>query len=305
MGHTVEGGEARPQLDLLVADQRRGVDGDVGVERGPGRGEGQGLTRVGRTVIARPEGRGDLVPGPHRAHRDPVGDGLRHGDDVGPDSRVLEAEPGAGPGESGLDLVEDQQDPALVAQLPHPPQVVVGGRVDPSLALDRLEKDRTHLGTEGPLELVEIVPRDVAEPLRQRLEGLVLLRLSGCRQRGQRAAVERTQRTHHAVTAPTLVLPGQLDGRLVGLRTRVLEEHLPVTQVEEFADPLGHRGLVLVGEEVGGVGEHPRLRADGLGDGRMSVAECGDREPTQEIEMAATLPVPQFRAGTLHEQAGW
>ena len=109
----------------------------------------------------------------------------------GRDAEVLEAEPLAGAPEAGLHLVDHEQQAALVAQAAHALEVLGGGRVDAALALHRLEQHRGDRRVDGRLERVEVVPGDVAEALGQGLEGLVLGRLAGGVQRGQRAAVER------------------------------------------------------------------------------------------------------------------
>ena len=51
---------------------------------------------------------GDVVAGPHRSDRHPVGDALGHRDHVGAHAGI-ETEPGTGYLHAGLHLVEDQQ----------------------------------------------------------------------------------------------------------------------------------------------------------------------------------------------------
>ena len=85
-------------------------------QHGPGRGRRQGLAAERGAVVAGAEGVGHVVAGPAGADGHAVAQGLGHGDDVGPDAVVLEAEPPAGAAEAGLDLVDDQQHAALVAQ---------------------------------------------------------------------------------------------------------------------------------------------------------------------------------------------
>ncbi len=57
-------------------------------------------------------------PGHHHARRDAAGQRLGAGQDVGHDATMLVREPLARPPHAGLDLVEDQEHPALVAELP-------------------------------------------------------------------------------------------------------------------------------------------------------------------------------------------
>ena len=64
------------------------------------------------------EGVVDLALHEHRAHRDDaVGDALGGGHDVGRDAEIVGGERRAEAAEAGDDLVEDQQDAVLVADL--------------------------------------------------------------------------------------------------------------------------------------------------------------------------------------------
>lgn len=158
-------------------------------------------------------------------------------------------EPGAASAETGLDLVDHEQHAALVAQPPHPGEILGGGRIHAALALDRLEEYRRDGRVDRRGERVEVFPRDVAESLRQRLERLVLRRLAGRVQRRERAPVERTVRTDDHVTAVPAEAPRQLERALVGLGTGVGEEHL-ATAAQQAVDRRCERTVVLVREQV-------------------------------------------------------
>ena len=109
-----------------------------------------GLPPKVRGVHPRLEHLGDLGLGDHHARRDAAGEGLGAGQDVGLDAVVLVGEPLAGAAHAGLDLVEDQQHAALVAQLAQPGEVIRRRDVDAALALDRLDQDRGRLVVERP-----------------------------------------------------------------------------------------------------------------------------------------------------------
>ena len=64
----------------------------------------------------------------------------------GSHAEVLEAEPPARPAETGLDLVDHEQDAPLGAELAHRAQVVRGGHDHAGLAHDRLDQDGGHPG---------------------------------------------------------------------------------------------------------------------------------------------------------------
>ena len=107
--------------------------------------------------------------------------------------------------------------------LTHGPHVFRRGRVHATFALYRLEHHRRDALVEGAAERVDVVEEHLAETFRQRLEGLLFLRLAGGRQRGERAPVERSVRGEHVETVtPTVrlaVAPRELDRALVGLGT--------------------------------------------------------------------------------------
>ena len=122
-------------------------------------------------MITRPEGLGDVVASPDRPDRHAVRDALRHGDDVGLHPGVLESEPGTRATHACLDFVHDEQNAALVTDLPNPAEVVVVGIVHATFGLNRFEDHTADLGGQASFELVEIVPHHMAEPFRQRCNG--------------------------------------------------------------------------------------------------------------------------------------
>ena len=157
-----------------------------------------------------------------------------------------------GPTQAGLDLVGDEEQVTLVAERTHRPEVLGGGRVDPALALDRLEQHPDDRGVDGGLERLDVVPGDVAEALRERLEGLVLLGLAGRVQRRQGAPVEGAVGAHDDVTAVPTPPTGHLDGRLVRLGAGVGEED-PAPAAQETVELTRRLDVVLVAEQVGDV----------------------------------------------------
>ena len=72
----------------------------------------------------------------------PAAERLGAGEHVGPDRGLLVGPERPGPPDPGLDLVEDQQRADLVAGLAGRQQRLVADRVDPALALDRLDQHR-------------------------------------------------------------------------------------------------------------------------------------------------------------------
>ena len=145
-------------------------------------------------------------------------------------------------------------------------------------------------------ERVEVAERHLAEPGRQGLERLLLLRLTGGGERGERAAVERPERGEHVEAlrpAVGLAVPArELDRALVGLGARVGEEHAPAA-AEQRVELLGDARLHVVVVEVRDVQQRAGLIGDGVGDRGMRVPERGDREPAEEVEVLACPRCPR------------
>ena len=92
--------------------------------------------------------------------------------------------------------------------------------VDAALALDRLDQHAGDRTVDRAAHRIEIAPGHVPESLGHRLERLVLGRLTGGRERGQRPPVEAPEGADDRVAATTAVLAGELDGALVGFGAR-------------------------------------------------------------------------------------
>ena len=250
-------------------------------------------------MVARGEGARDLAARPAGADRHPVAERLCNRDDVGADRLVLEGEPPAGTAEPGLHLVENEQDATLVTQAPHGGEIAGRRDHDARLALDRLEENgHNRFGISRLLESGEIAIGDAAESLWERLEGLVLFRLAGGGERRQRASMERAEGGDDDVAIPAANSARELDGALVCLRAGVREEHLASRRraVADEAVQLAGEGLgELVEEQVRHVAEAMGLRRDGLGHAGVGMPEGHDRDPSQEVEIAAPLVVEQLR----------
>ena len=132
-------------------------------------GAGQRVAAEGRPMVARFE---DVCPGIRKARADghSAAQSLGQGHDVGRDAGVLVREPPAGATESGLDLVEDQEQVVAVAPLADALQVSGGRGDDADLAHHRFEHHRDRLVGGRGLDRGRVVEGDVDESVRQRLE---------------------------------------------------------------------------------------------------------------------------------------
>ncbi len=141
---------------------------------------------------------------------------------------MLIGEPAAGAAHSGLDLVQDQEHSALVAQLPKSGEVIRRGDIDAPLALDGFDENRGRLIVQDRGDRAQVVVGHVDEAGHHRLEADVILGLGRRRQRGIGPAVEAPLHGHD-LEPPVLVAisPRQLDGGLVGFGSAVAEKTLP------------------------------------------------------------------------------
>ena len=271
---------------------------------------------------------GHLGAGGDGAHGEAVGDALGHAHDVRLDAGALEAERGATAEEAGLDLVDDEQDALLVAEVGDGAQIVVGGRPDAALALDALEHDGADGAAAGSgvlhglAQRVDVVEVNGGKARRQRLEALVEDVLTGGGERGQRAAVEALVGAHDTRGAVELDLApaaGDLDGALVCLGARVTKEHAPggAGGALDVAGLVGHRGeqagdglcrlvAVLDVEVVAHLPEPLGLVAHGGHDGRMAVTQAGAANAAKEVQVVLAGGVSEHGAlcrDELHGQA--
>jgi len=133
-----------------------------------------------RGVLAGREGVAGGAARPAGADRHAVAEGLGEGDDVGLHAGgVLVPEPASGAAQAGLDLVEDEEGLALVAELADRCEVSGRGGLHSPFALDRFEEHGADPLVEAAGEGVDVAEGDVAEPGGERLERLVLLGLAG------------------------------------------------------------------------------------------------------------------------------
>ena len=87
----------------------------------------------------------DRRPGDDRAQRQPVGNPLGQAHDIAGDAPVFRSEHLSRSAHPALDLVKDEQDSMLIAELAQTRQEVGGRHNVAALALDRLDEDRRQL----------------------------------------------------------------------------------------------------------------------------------------------------------------
>lgn len=124
---------------VLLLDDFQGSDSDCA---------GQRVTSIGRTMSARLDSKHHIFAAQHAGHGvHATGDGLAQQHHVRLDAAPLVAEQLAGAGNTGLNLIADQQDVVLVAQGSGLLQVILVGDNNACLALNGLHQEGGEVGT--------------------------------------------------------------------------------------------------------------------------------------------------------------
>ena len=277
-----------------------------------GCGAGQGVAAVG---TAQATGQGCVHDGgatDHPGERQAAGQALGYRHQVGLDAGLLEGEEAAGTAEAGLDLVSDEDDTVLVAQRAQPLEEFHRCRTEAAVALYRFDQDGGHLvrgdlggehfaqAGQGLLGVHAVEGIRVGRVIDVAGEGAEVL-LVGLGEAGQgyaqqRAAMEAAAEGDHP--RPLGMGTGDLDGVLHrfgpgGQQQRLVG--LPIA--DQGVEAAGQFQVGLVGHHLEtGVGDLPDLAADGLHHPRVIVADVEHADAADEIEVAATIHVPDFAA---------
>jgi hypothetical protein len=226
---------------------------------------------------------------------------------------VLDRPPATGAAKAGLDLIGDEEDPVLVAQLAEALQEGSGRREVAALTLDRFDDDCRHIrrgdlpAEDRPAQVLELggavaagvlAPRadprerSVVNHRQKRTETGALLDLRiGQAQGPERAAVEAALEGDDP--GPMRVVAGELDGALDRLGPRVCQEHPSL--LREGRDPgqalheLEVARLVEVGRRD--VDQPLRLLADGGDDLRVRVPGRAHGDAGREVEEPVAVDV--------------
>ena len=190
------------------------------------------------------------------------------------------------------------------------------------LALDGLEHDSTDgvaLRLEQRLKRRDVVLRRGREPVGQRLEKLLLGRLCGRGERGERATMEALlhrndhARGHLPVAAFRLdtaarIGAGELDGALVRLGARVREERLPRRLVsgghffvQRIGEQLAHLPAMLDVVVVAHVDERGCLLGDRAHDGGVAMSQAHRADSRDEVEVLLAGIVANDHAFAFHQ----
>ena len=222
---------------------------------------------------------------------------------------MLDAPELAGAAESGLDLVDDEHDAVVVAELAHAREELLRCDDEAAFTLDRFDHDRGDaVGGDlrhqralergerlrGARAAVVLSERDPVDLRCERAEaGLVRMCLRRQRQREQRASVEAALECDHRRALG--MRTRELDGVLDRLGARVEERGLHRAGDRRGRDePLGERDVRLVGDdrEVG-VEEASRLLLHRLGDTCVRVPDVQAADAAREVDERVAVDVRQ------------
>ena len=254
-------------------------------------------------MLAGGEQRRELRPGMHHATGRPPPTALPRvmmsGRTTLPDGigQVLMPKPLAGPAAAGPDLIEDQCEALVVAELADAGGVVGGIEVHPALALDRLHDDAAGVGINRRQQRHRSRRPRPARTRDIRLEAFAVLRVAGGREHRQRPAMEALLQRDDLVP----VLPaglsaqaGKLAGGLIRFGAALAEERL--AGEGDPAEALGHLDLRQGPEGVADVPERGSLLRSGLNQRRVAVAENRPTEAGKQIDILLAIGIPQVRA---------
>ena len=251
----------------------------------------------------------DLLGAADGPGRQPAAERFRQRDDVRRDAETLRRATGRD-AQSGLDLVEDQHDPALARQLAHGLEIPRLGQHDTEVHQRRLH-DQAGRRPSFALECVEpgLHRLDVVEGHRNRevahdLRDAVAVRERGVLVAAADAIVRNADRDHHRVVVAVVgtedledrVATGMCarDPNRVHRRLRARVREAPLRQAPPARELLGDEDRI--------VGRHGEVRAephpflDRLRDRGMGMALHHRAEAVVEIDAPCAVDVPDVRA---------
>ena len=253
----------------------------------------------GAAVAARSEQGGSPADGQAGTDREAVAQSLGQRHDIGPYALVDVHQPAPGATHPRLHLVDPQQGVVRIADFASLCEIVRRRHHDTVLALDGLQHDGGCRVVDGRGESAGVAVRDEDHVAGQRRERLAVLRAVSDGQGAHRPSVEGALGGDDL--GPTGG-SGDLEGGLVGLGAGVGEEDLGLTGIADHRhEPFRQGHLGGSGEEVGHVTEGGDLAGDRRQHSGMRVAQRGDREAGQQIQVPAAVGIPHVRALTAHE----
>lgn len=207
---------------------------------------------------------------------------------------MLVGEVASGAAIAGLHLVHHQQPLMFVTEGAQLVQVVRGGNVDTAFTLYRLHQNGNDIGVflghlaDGFHIVVGHAHKTADQGLITGLDGPVAGGTQGCKG----AAMEGVFHDDDGGQVDPLLMTVaacQLDGRLVGFGTGIAKEH--VVHAGKLNQLFAQEGLLRNGIDVGAMEQTLRLFADRTGNGGVGVAQPGDGDAAQSVQVTIAVCV--------------
>ena len=256
------------------------------------------IAAIGRPVGSSDHSGRSLFGREAGAERKSAADPLGGRQYVGNDPILLVGVERAGARHPALDLVEDQAEVMLVADIAEPRQEFAARRTDPALALNGLDQKARGVRPDRRPGSLQIVECDHAEAFEQRREAVAKLGLVGRADRRHRPPVkgvgEGNQFVLVWIARDMMIAARNLDRAFDRLGARIGEEHR--VGKRELGQSPGK--LLALGRsvEVGDVHQRRGLALDRTDQVRVAMTEQIDRDPAGEVEIALAALADQVDA---------
>jgi len=272
------------------------------VEDGFCDGHADGVAAEGAAMGSGDHEVGEIGFSEHDADGETAADGFAEGHDVGCDDpptapgEVLVSEPFSGSAAAGPDLVEDECEAELVAEVADALGVVGGVEVDAAFALDGFDDDRGGFGIDSGGKFVEVAGVNLNEAGREGIKADFDLGIAGGGEHGEGSAMEALVEGDDLVAARGGVFVAEaceFAGGFVGFEAAVAEEGF--AGEGEAVHAFGDFDL---GFGVIGVSDMPEFMCLGIGgvdEGGVAVAENGGAEACEEVDVASAVGVEEER----------
>ncbi len=265
-----------------------------------------GISAERRRMTSGNETAGDFFPRQHRTQRQTASQRFGQGHDVGLHAELFVAEKLPRPPHASLHLIENQQQPALIADFAQTEHINLVRDYDSALGLNRLnENGDCLLAVDRGLHGIQIVIRHLTKSHGQRIITRADLFLAGGRQRCERTSVKRIVGRENLELATAFfesVAARELDGRFVGFGSTVTKKS-PIRErmAAELPSQLRLRLDVI---EIGNMQQLLGLPLDRFDDRRVAVAKTIDRDAGKKIEIFLAIGIPNLSSPSFDQRDG-
>ena len=229
--------------------------------------------------------------GQHGAQREAAADALGHRHDVGGDAHPFMGEELAGAADAGLDLVKDQQQALVIADLAQGAQEFGRNRMHAALALQGLDDQSRGLRPDHGVQRVQVIHRDMVEAFHLGAEAFQILVVAGGIDRAIGAAMKGAREADDmeafGMAVDELVAAGGLDRQFHRLGARIGEEYR--VGKGGLGQPARQAFLARHPIQVGDMPQLARLLGQGRIQAWVGMAESCDSNAGAQVQIS--LPV--------------